>query len=199
MGTLCREPLDPSIQDLKVTLQDSTLVFPSQETENRSIFLSNIDQVLNFYVQTIHFFPANPDFTPEVIASRLKTALEKVLVPYDFVAGRLKHNPQSSRLEVECNAAGAGFVVASTQFSLDEIGDLVYPNPAFRGLIVQSLDNLEADNQPLCIFQVLPQHFNFHTDNNSISILRKLRLDKYIAYFGTCNNIDQICDAKSRF
>ncbi|CAA2934639.1 omega-hydroxypalmitate O-feruloyl transferase [Olea europaea subsp. europaea] len=154
MGTLCREPLDPSIQDLKVTLQDSTLVFPSQETENRSIFLSNIDQVLNFYVQTIHFFPANPDFTPEVIASRLKTALEKVLVPYDFVAGRLKHNPQSSRLEVECNAAGAGFVVASTQFSLDEIGDLVYPNPAFRGLIVQSLDNLEADNQPLCIFQV---------------------------------------------
>ncbi|KAL2549309.1 HXXXD-type acyl-transferase family protein [Forsythia ovata] len=154
MGTLYQEHLDPSIHDLKVTLQDSTLIFPSQETEKKSIFLSNIDQVLNFNVQTIHFFPANPDFAQEVVTSRLKTALEKVLVPYDFMAGRLKMNPQSGRLEVECNAAGAGFVVASTQFSLDEIGDLVYPNPAFRELIVQSMDNLEADNQPLCIFQV---------------------------------------------
>ncbi|CAI9759281.1 unnamed protein product [Fraxinus pennsylvanica] len=155
MGTRNQEPFEyPSIQDLKVTLQDSTLIFPSHETEKKSIFLSNIDQILNFNVQTVHFFPANPDFAPEAVVRRLKTALAKLLVPYDFMAGRLKLNHQTRRLEVDCNAAGAGFVVASSQFSLDEIGNLVYPNPAFGELIVQSLDNLEADNQPLCIFQV---------------------------------------------
>ncbi|KAK6156447.1 hypothetical protein DH2020_010695 [Rehmannia glutinosa] len=45
-----------------------------------------------------------------------------------------------------------GFVVATTEFSLDEIGDLVYPNPGFMQLIVQGLEKF--DDQPLCVFQV---------------------------------------------
>uniref|UniRef100_A0A5B7BZ18 Putative omega-hydroxypalmitate O-feruloyl transferase n=1 Tax=Davidia involucrata TaxID=16924 RepID=A0A5B7BZ18_DAVIN len=155
MGTLYQGADPPVIQDLKVTLQHSTLVFPSQETERKCMFLSNIDQVLNFNVQTVHFFQAHPDFPPEIVTEKLKTALCKVLVPYDFLAGRLKLNHALGRLEIDCNAAGAGFVVASSEFTLNEIGDLVYPNPAFRQLIVQSLDNLGPDDQqPLCILQV---------------------------------------------
>ncbi|KAK6136371.1 hypothetical protein DH2020_029861 [Rehmannia glutinosa] len=73
-------------------------------------------------------------------------------MPYDFLAGRLKLNHQTGRLEIECNASGAGFVVATTEFSLDEIGDLVYPNPGFMQLIVQGLEKF--DDQPLCVFQV---------------------------------------------
>ncbi|KAI3446392.1 hypothetical protein Pfo_003057 [Paulownia fortunei] len=142
-----------AMQDLKLTFQQSTLVFPSQETQKKSFFLSNIDQFLNFNVPTAHFFHANPDFPPELVAKRLKMAVEKVLVPYDFMAGRFDWNHQLGRLEIDCNAAGAGFVVASSEFSLDEIGDLVCPNLGFRQLAVQTLDNLD-DNQPLCIFQV---------------------------------------------
>lgn len=37
---------------------------------------------------------------------------------------------------------------------MSDVGDLVYPNPAFAQLIVQKLDDLEEDDQPLCIFQV---------------------------------------------
>ncbi|PIN23200.1 Omega-hydroxypalmitate O-feruloyl transferase [Handroanthus impetiginosus] len=152
MGTLYQAPSEPAIQDLKVTFQDSTLIFPSQETENKSIFLSNIDQVLNFHVQTLHFFPPNPDFPPETVVTRLRNALQKVMVAYDFLAGRLKLNHQTGRLEIECNGSGAGFVVATTEFSLHEIGDLVYPNPAFMQLIVQGLQKF--DDEPLCVLQV---------------------------------------------
>ncbi|KAG8371816.1 hypothetical protein BUALT_Bualt12G0002500 [Buddleja alternifolia] len=149
---------NPTLQDLKITFQESTLVFPSQQTpdQKKSIFLSNIDQILNYNVPTVYFFPANKDFPPEIVSKRLKMALEKVLVTYDFMAGRLQLNQESGRLEIDCNAAGTGFVVASSEFSLDEIGDLVCPNLGFRQLAVQSLDNLSSvnGNQPLCIIQV---------------------------------------------
>ncbi|PIN20432.1 hypothetical protein CDL12_06902 [Handroanthus impetiginosus] len=147
---------NPAMQDLKITFQESTLVFPSQETVTRSLFLSNIDQILNYSIPTVFFFSANPDYPPQVVCKRLKLAVEKVLVPYDFMAGRLKLNQESGRLEIDCNAAGAGFVVASSEFSLDELGDLVCPNLAFQQLAVQTLDNPPAnkDNQPLFILQV---------------------------------------------
>lgn len=156
MGTLCHKHFEtPAIlQDLKITYHDSSLVFPSQKTGKRSMFLSNIDKILNFNVQTVHFFPCNPKFPPEVVTQLLKDAFSKVLVHYDFLAGRLRRNPESGRIEIDCNVAGAGFVVASTEFALDEIGDLVYPNPVFKDFAVQSIEGFKADDQPLCIVQV---------------------------------------------
>ncbi|WOH15301.1 hypothetical protein DCAR_0934838 [Daucus carota subsp. sativus] len=156
MGTLYQEELEtPAIlQDLKITYHDSSLIFPSKETEKRIMFLSNIDKILNFNVQTVHFFPRNSKFPPEAVTQRLKDALSRVLVHYDFLAGRLRTNPETGRMEINCNAGGAGFVVASTEFALDEIGDLVYPNPVFQDFAVQSLKGSKAEDQPLCIVQV---------------------------------------------
>ncbi|XP_051119811.1 acyltransferase GLAUCE [Andrographis paniculata] len=153
MGTL--DDVVPSIQDLKVSIQDSTLVYPLQWRNHDSpMFLSNIDQVLNFHVQTLHFFPANPSYPPETAAAALRTALQKVMEePYDFVAGRFKTNPETGRLEIDLSrAAGAGFVVAATEYSLDEIGNLVYPNPGFMQLIVPGIEKF--DDQPLCVIQL---------------------------------------------
>ncbi|KAH6821248.1 HXXXD-type acyl-transferase family protein [Perilla frutescens var. hirtella] len=146
----------PTFDDLKITYHESSLVIPSQEIEEKSIFLSNIDQILNYSIPTAHFFKPNPDFPSENVAKRLKMALEKVLVHYDFMAGRLKLNSKTGRLEMDCNGAGAGFVVASSEFSLDEIGSsLVYPNLGYRQLAAQKLENLAPQvDQPLCFFQV---------------------------------------------
>lgn len=120
-----RPPLS-LLQELKVTVHHSCLVFPSQQTQKKTVFLSNIDQVLNFDVQTVHFFGAHKDFPEsQIVAEKVKDALAKILVPYDFLAGRLKLNPNTSRLEIDCNAAGAGFAVASSEYTVDEIGDLV--------------------------------------------------------------------------
>lgn len=154
MGTLYQAPSEPAIQDLKVEIKDSTLIYPaSQEpAESKSLFLSNIDQVLNFHVQTLHFFPPNPEFPPEIAVARLKNALQKVMVPYDFLAGRLKTNQQTGRLEIDCKPSGAGFVVAATEYSLADVGDLIYPNPAFMQLILLGLEKF--DEQPLCVLQV---------------------------------------------
>ncbi|XVE90689.1 hypothetical protein DITRI_Ditri20bG0097000 [Diplodiscus trichospermus] len=153
MGTICEEP--PSLlQDLKISIQNVSLVFPPQQTERKSMFLSNIDKVLNFPVETVHFFPSHKDFPPRLVAEKLKTALAKLLVPYDFLAGRLRTNPETGRLEIDCNSAGIGFAEATSEYTLDSIGDLVYPNPAFGQLIYKTMDNLEQDDQPLCIVQV---------------------------------------------
>ncbi|KAK6146386.1 hypothetical protein DH2020_020255 [Rehmannia glutinosa] len=146
----------PSMQDLKVTYQDYSLVFPSLESQRKSIFLSNIDQIFNFNLSIANFFKPKPDFPPEIVAKRLKMALEKILVSYDFIAGRLKLNDKLGRLEIDCNAAGAGFVVASSELSLDEVGGYInYPNLGYRQLVVERLDNLAPEvDQPLCVFQV---------------------------------------------
>nr|XP_043615710.1 rosmarinate synthase-like [Erigeron canadensis] len=159
MGTLYQPPIKSStpkiIEDLKVILHDTVTIFPPQETEKRSMFLSNIDQILTFNVETVHFFVANPEFPPNLVAEKLKTALSKALVPYDFLAGRLKfNNNESQRFEFDCNGAGALFVEGSSEFELGEIGDLVYPNPGFRQLVQKSYENLEMHDRPLCILQL---------------------------------------------
>ncbi|KAM5561967.1 hypothetical protein ABKV19_022513 [Rosa sericea] len=173
VGLVVRPP-SSLLKDLKVTVHHKSLVFPSHETEKKSFFLSNIDQFLNFDVHTVHFFAAHRDFSSDLVAEKLKQSLANILVPYDFLAGRLKSNPNSGtgggRLEIECNAAGAGFVVASSEYALHEIGDLVYPNSAFAQLICISMDvdhpRHENDasiehpasaahrDHPLCILQV---------------------------------------------
>ncbi|KAF7852335.1 hypothetical protein BT93_L0893 [Corymbia citriodora subsp. variegata] len=153
MGTVCLEP-PPLIRDIKVTVHDTSLVFPADPVPNEPFFLSNIDKVLNFDVQTIHFFPAHVEFTPDRVAERLKDALARILVHYKFLSGRLRLDAATRRLEIECNSEGVGFVVASSECGLDDIGDLVYPNPAFERLVTKSMDILQPDNQPLCIVQV---------------------------------------------
>ncbi|XP_012829363.1 PREDICTED: omega-hydroxypalmitate O-feruloyl transferase-like [Erythranthe guttata] len=46
----------PSMEDLKIKFQESSLIFPYKETPKKSIFLSNIDQILNYDIPTAHFF-----------------------------------------------------------------------------------------------------------------------------------------------
>lgn len=153
MGTTCPES-PPLLQDLRVTIHETSMVFPSKETEKRSLFLSNIDKVLNFEVETVHFFGANKDFPPQKVAKMFKNALEDALVVYDFLGGRLNLNPETKRLEIDCNAKGAGFVVASSEYKLSEIGHLVYPNPSFAQFVHKSKDFLQQNDQPLCVAQV---------------------------------------------
>lgn len=152
MGTLSHER--PVVNDLKVTIHRSSILFPSLEIPTHSMFLSNIDQVLNFDVETIHFFQASPLFPPEKVVDKLENALSRLLVHYDFLAGRLKFNPEQGRLEIDCNAAGAEFSVASSELSLEQTGDLAFPNPAFQQLIVRKSEKLGLEDKPLICFQV---------------------------------------------
>ncbi|KAK6915785.1 hypothetical protein RJ641_020902 [Dillenia turbinata] len=148
------DPTNTLIHDLKVTVHRSSLLFPPEQTERKCMFLSNIDQVLNLNVETLHFFRSHPDFPPEILPDKLEVAYQKLLVPYYFLAGRLKMNAEVGWLEIDCNGAGVGYVVASSEYALDEIGDLVYPNPAFRQLVTSNPNFLGKDDHPLCVIQL---------------------------------------------
>jgi omega-hydroxypalmitate O-feruloyl transferase len=144
----------PLLQDMKVTIHKTSMVIPSKQTEKKSLFLSNIDKVLNFDVKTVHFFEANQDFPPQIVTEKLKEALEDVLVDYEFLAGRIKMNSKTNRLEIDCNTEGVGFVVASSEYKLDQLGNLAYPNQAFVQFVHKTKDFLKIGDIPLCVVQV---------------------------------------------
>ncbi|CAJ1953425.1 unnamed protein product [Sphenostylis stenocarpa] len=154
MGTSDNYDVPPLLQDLKVTIHNSSMIFPSREIDRKSLVLSNIDKVLTFDVETVHFFGAHKDFPPHVVTERLKNALEDALVVYDFLGGRLKLNLETKRLEIDCTPEGAGFVVASSEYKLDQIGDLDYPHPAFAQLVQKNKDFLKEGDDPLCVAQI---------------------------------------------
>ncbi|KAL5725521.1 omega-hydroxypalmitate O-feruloyl transferase [Ranunculus cassubicifolius] len=108
------------------------------------MFLSDWEQYLNFEIGTISFFLPDSRFSLEMVVDKLETAYRKALVHYDFLAGRLKFNTEQERLEIDCNSAGAGFVVVSSELTLADLGDLAYSCPAF-----QQLETMRPDN---CLF-----------------------------------------------
>lgn len=84
----------------------------------------------------------------------LRKALVRAMDVYEFLAGRIRLNPSSGSLDVDCNGAGAGFVVAKSEYTLEELGDLVYPNPSCAKLVTSELQSLPKDDQPFFPFQV---------------------------------------------
>lgn len=84
----------------------------------------------------------------------LRKALVRAMDVYELFAGRIRLNPSSGSLDVDCNGAGAGFVMAESEYTLEELGDLVYPNPSCAKLVTIQLQSLPKDDQPLFAFQV---------------------------------------------
>jgi len=110
------------VEKMKVDVKQSTMVRPSRETPNRSLWSSNLDLLVPmFHVQTVYFYKPNGSsrfFETQV----LKDALSDVLVPFYPAAGRMgKH--ESGRIEIHCNGEGILFVEAETSCSIDDLGD----------------------------------------------------------------------------
>lgn len=146
------------ITHLDVEVEEPEMVVPAEPTEECSLFLSNIDQVVAYVVDTVYFY--TPQGEDKSVASadvvgELKEALGKVLVPYHFMAGRLKLNLEKGRLEIDCNRAGALFAAANCDLNLSDLGDVTYPNPVFRNLVLQGVHARKfGANPPLLMMQV---------------------------------------------
>ncbi|KAF3329448.1 omega-hydroxypalmitate O-feruloyl transferase [Carex littledalei] len=155
MGSLDQTPTS-LLQDLKVTAINKTAISPKEKKERRWMFLSNIDKVLNFDVETVTFFQTTTRLSREEVISKLSSAIESVLGMYDFQAGRLGVNPADCRLAIDCNASGVKFCVAESDLTLEELGNLEYPNPAFRQLVAEKngYEVAELGDAPLTTFQV---------------------------------------------
>lgn len=165
MGQIAYEGDCPvRVTDLKVQLVgEPELIFPSEPTpcSNGVMFLSNLDQVVLYPIETVYFFPVSeaeeansPVGSTMCVVEKLREALQKLLVPYYFMGGRLRLNTELYRLELQCNDAGALFAGASAGVTLAEVGDFTYPNPGFRSLVLQIQDPTSLADLPLTTVQV---------------------------------------------
>jgi shikimate O-hydroxycinnamoyltransferase len=134
-----------------IEIVESSLVAPSEETPKERQWLSNFDLSVppSIYTSLIYLYKSNgdPDFFSVM---NIKTALAKALVPFYPFAGRLVTD-KDGRLEVDCNAKGALFVVARSKLTLDILKDYV-PSAENRKLFVPAVN---SEIPPLLLLQVL--------------------------------------------
>ncbi|KAH7423519.1 hypothetical protein KP509_12G059200 [Ceratopteris richardii] len=140
---------------LHVCVGDVDTILPSAPTELGSLYLSQIDQCVAYIVDTVFFYPAPSTGAadPHDVVSKLRQCLSDILVPYHFMTGRLAASEEGG-LQIDCNRKGALFASASSKLALDEVGDLTYPNPAFRSLVLQAPKADKMTDSPLFMMQV---------------------------------------------
>ncbi|CAM6089581.1 unnamed protein product [Calypogeia fissa] len=145
------------VTDLKLSqVGETEIIVPAEPTPNGRVFLSNIDLCLVIPVETVYFYPANPNKSVDTLVTTLKEALRKVLVPYHFMTGRLKsEGPGSRRLEIDLNRAGAQFSEYRSEVRISDLGDVVQPNQLFRKLVpIKFLNVSSVLDTPLLAVQV---------------------------------------------
>ncbi|XP_027351256.1 shikimate O-hydroxycinnamoyltransferase-like [Abrus precatorius] len=122
----------------RIELVEKVVVAPEQPTPCKRMFLSNIDLSLVVYQDSASFFdPPSSQMSFNEICSKLYSALSKMLVHYDFMAGRLVPSlEENHRFEIDCNGAGIVVVAARTERKLSEFGVISAPNPELRELVV---------------------------------------------------------------
>ncbi|XP_050369604.1 shikimate O-hydroxycinnamoyltransferase-like [Argentina anserina] len=149
---------------VNVSVKESTVVRPAAETPRQSLWLSNMDLVqTSTHTPSIYIYkPKDVDVGADKDNSFfgkhvLKDALGKALVPFYPLAGRLKRNMDdgdNGRLEIDCNAEGALFVVANSSSCIDDFGDFA-PSSEFGRGILPSVDYSGGiSSYPLLLVQI---------------------------------------------
>ncbi|KAG0560159.1 hypothetical protein KC19_10G158200 [Ceratodon purpureus] len=145
----------PSFNNFTVVVHAMKVVQPAEVTKEETIYLTNIDQMLVVPVESFFVYLPNSKKSSESVFWVLEDALAKVLVPYHFMAGRFEVNTEEGRLQVKCNRAGVGFVVASSEQTIEDLGDLKLMNPGFRKLVPSPPgDNVSLFDDFLLMVQV---------------------------------------------
>ncbi|KAH9791846.1 Omega-hydroxypalmitate O-feruloyl transferase [Citrus sinensis] len=123
--------------ELNVKQGEPTLVKPAEDTEKGLYFLSNLDQNIAVIVRTIYCFKSDEKGN-EKAGEVIKNALEKVLVHYYPLAGRLTISSEG-KLIINCAGEGAVFVEAEANCALEKIGDITKPDPETLGKLVYDI------------------------------------------------------------
>lgn len=111
-------------ETLRIELKQSILVPPADKTQKGLYFLSNLDQNIAVLVRTVYYFRAD-DKGNEDAATTIRKALEKIMVPYYPLAGRITISSEG-KLIVDCSGEGAVFVEAEANC---ELGDMTKHDP----------------------------------------------------------------------
>ncbi|PPD95793.1 hypothetical protein GOBAR_DD07182 [Gossypium barbadense] len=138
---------------MEITIKESAIVRPAEDTPKRSLWNSNLDIVMTrYHIPTVYYYKPNgsSDFFD---TGRLKEALSKILVPFYPIAGRLGYD-ENGRLEIICNGEGVLFVEAETTSVMEHlIGDFTENHQVLS--LVPKVDYSEGiSSYPLIVLQV---------------------------------------------
>ncbi|KAG0574190.1 hypothetical protein KC19_VG242200 [Ceratodon purpureus] len=78
----------------------------------------------------------------------------KMLSHYDFLAGRVRLNEEMMQMEIDCNNAGAQFLSALGDLTMEELGDVTVHNPLFRKFLPQTFNATTIADIPSMMIQV---------------------------------------------
>ncbi|MCL7026354.1 hypothetical protein MKW94_022067 [Papaver nudicaule] len=143
---------------IKVTVKESSVVKPAEDTPKVCLWTSNIDQLFLMHVQSVYFYkrPSSFDGNDKFFDSNvLKDGLSKALVPYYPVAGRLKRDEaDKGRAVIDCNGEGVIFIEAETDSTLEDLKDDFAPTEQLAPLIPNLNDYNDVSSYPPFIVQV---------------------------------------------
>ncbi|KAG9444251.1 hypothetical protein H6P81_015591 [Aristolochia fimbriata] len=92
-----------------------------------------------------------------ILASVLKEALGKALVPFYPLAGRLGRD-ENGRIDIDCNGEGALFVEAETDSYIDDMGGFA-PSPELKKFLPDVRDTYSRDVSYFSLFVVQVTRF----------------------------------------
>nr|XP_043608335.1 shikimate O-hydroxycinnamoyltransferase-like [Erigeron canadensis] len=137
---------------MKITIKESTMVRPAEETPRIKLWNSNVDLVVpNFHTPSVYFYRPNGEanfFDSKV----MKDALSRALVPFYPMGGRLKRD-EDGRIEIDCQGQGVLFVEAESDGVVDDFGDFA-PTLELRKLIPEVDYSLGIESYSLLVLQV---------------------------------------------
>lgn len=140
-------------EKLKITVKESSMVYPSKPTPLKKLWNSNLDLVVaKIHILTVYFY--KPNGACNFFESRiLRDSLSNVLVFFFPMAGRLSKD-ENGRVEIDCNAQGVLFVETEAEFTtLDDFGDF-RPSPQLRRLVPSVDYSGDVSSYPLVVAQV---------------------------------------------
>jgi omega-hydroxypalmitate O-feruloyl transferase len=145
--------------ELLAAPQVSSNASDEEEEEEEVMFLSNINQVVLYPIETVYFYDVKDGgdgggSSTLGVVDRLRDALLELLVPYSFMAGRLRYNKSLFRLELVLNNAGVLFGGAESSVTLAQVGNPNFPNPGFRDLALLPQNPTSLADLPLTTIQV---------------------------------------------
>ncbi|KAJ6355297.1 hypothetical protein OIU77_005810 [Salix suchowensis] len=136
---------------MKITIKESSMVTPIQDTPNRRLEVTNLDLFhAKYHVPVLILYRPNGSanfFEAEV----LKEALSKVLVSFYPVAGRLARDA-NGRVGINCNGEGVLFVEAETDSAMDDFVDLKRSDELPQ--LIPTVDYSDISSYPLLVLQV---------------------------------------------
>ncbi|XP_042482121.1 brassinosteroid-related acyltransferase 1-like [Macadamia integrifolia] len=144
--------------DLKISLKESIILKPCQQSNTKTIQLSGLDRISPAIFYTIFFYNApltdDKPLKGEDQVERIKDGLERVLVSWFPAAGRFRINKDTGKLEIDCNDEGVTFISALTDSKLEALGKLHEYKPCYEKLVPQLPVVEDISENPLVVVQI---------------------------------------------